>query len=195
MNDEFNPYAAPKAEIGMGPREVGVSGFWRDGSTLVLSKDAALPDRCLKCNEPADGWALRRTLSWHPPGYYLIVLFNLLIYIIVAMIVRKTAKLQLPLCAAHRRGRVRAIAIAWLIGLAGIGVMIGGAALSSSFQGSTSDYITFGGFLTGLVMIVGALILGSSKGQVVSARKIDKYYVWLNKVDPRFLASLPPWSG
>src|SRR5438045_334031 len=43
------------------------NGIWRDGKTLVMMKEAFLPDRCVKCNGPANGYRLRRRLSWHEP--------------------------------------------------------------------------------------------------------------------------------
>ncbi len=52
---EFNPHAAPETEISLGPRAPDDVGAWRDGPLLVMIKGAELPDRCLKCNQPADG--------------------------------------------------------------------------------------------------------------------------------------------
>ena len=77
---DFNPYAPPQAEIVDRNLILGEKGdLWRDGKLLLIRKGAELPDRCLKCNEPAEGYRLKRTLSWHPPGWYLLVLLNLII--------------------------------------------------------------------------------------------------------------------
>ena len=45
-------------------------GVWRDGKIIVMSHDASFPDRCVKCNQPAAGYRLKRKLTWHPSGWY-----------------------------------------------------------------------------------------------------------------------------
>src|SRR4051794_37594891 len=107
---EFNPYAPPEAEVVHAPSGRDEGGVWRDGLLLVMSKDGELPDRCLKCNLPAHGWRLKRNLSWHPQGWYLLILLHVLVYVIAALIVRKKATIMVPLCECHRRRRVRIIA-------------------------------------------------------------------------------------
>ena len=97
-SDDFNPYAAALTDPdldGLGfssdPKTpVGVGG-WRDGDLLVISEGAKLPDRCVKCNQPAEGYLLQRKLNWHEPTWYLLVIISPLLYIIVALIIRKKA--------------------------------------------------------------------------------------------------------
>ncbi len=74
----------------------------RKGKQLVVELGAVFPDRCLKCNAPAEGFKKRFNVSWHHPALYLLVLLGLLIYVIVALVVRKTARLDIPLCPRHR---------------------------------------------------------------------------------------------
>src|SRR4051812_14070330 len=41
-------------------------------STFVVPKGAVLPNRCVKCaNVATEPW-LKKTFSWHPPGFYLL---------------------------------------------------------------------------------------------------------------------------
>src|SRR5258706_76322 len=61
------PTALAKLQTG---QAVGDAAIWRDKKVLVLGVRAALPDRCIKCNAPAEGSRLKRTLYWHPPGWY-----------------------------------------------------------------------------------------------------------------------------
>ena len=58
------------------PPTVGTpgTGVWRDKATLIMSKDAQLPARCIKCNAPATGARLKKKLSWHHPAIYLLIL-------------------------------------------------------------------------------------------------------------------------
>jgi hypothetical protein len=183
--DEFNPYAPPKAEVILDPFALAESGVWRDGPLLVMTKDAELPDRCLKCNLPTGGWKLRRKLSWHPYYWYFLILFHIIIYIIVALIVRQKATVMIPLCEAHRRRRSRAIAVGWLLGLGGIAAFV----LGASFQ----DYAP-AGILGGLLLILTGLIFGIAGSQVAVPKKIDERFVWIKKVHPAFLAELPVYT-
>src|SRR5436309_2493776 len=72
--------------------------IWRSGPLLVMSQGARLPDRCVKCNAPANGQRLTRKLYWHSPYLYLLILLNLLIYALVAIFVRKKARVEIGLC-------------------------------------------------------------------------------------------------
>jgi hypothetical protein len=75
--------------------------IWRSDKLLVAAPGAELPDRCVKCNAPAGGRRLKRTLYYHHPAIYLLLLCNLIIFAIVALIVRKRAVLQIGLCEHH----------------------------------------------------------------------------------------------
>jgi hypothetical protein len=186
--DEFNPYAPPSADDILEPYVPDAGGLWRDGSLLVMTKTARLPDRCLKCNMPAGGWTLRRRLSWHPPAYYLLFFFcNVIIYIIVALIVRKTATVYVPLCEIHRQRRRRAIILGWILSLAGLGIVVAGGSSDAEYSGA----VIFGG----LILTLGAIIGGIIGSQVGAPRRIDDRFVWLKKVDPAFLGELPAWEG
>jgi hypothetical protein len=180
--NEFNPYAPPKAEIILEPYEGGV---WRDGALLIMTKDAELPDHCLKCNLPTGGWKLKRKLSWHPPYWYFLILLHILIYVVAALIVRQTATVMIPLCEDHRRRRRRAIAVGWFLGVTGVLVL--GAGLS------TPGYEA-AGILVGLIMLLVGLIYGIVGSQVAVPRKIDQRYIWIKKVHPAFLEDLPVWT-
>ncbi len=185
---DFNPYEAPKTDL-LIPREIGEVGVWRDGALLVMSKDAELPDRCIKCDAPAEGWRLKRKLSWHPPAYYLLILLHVVIYVIVALIIRNKATLYIPLCPEHRRKRRRSIAIAWALCLTGIGAFVTGISGQGRMQDTITPFLLAGGALTFLA----GLICAIPASQTVTPKKIDKQYVWLKKVSPELLAGLPSW--
>src|SRR4030095_11876879 len=71
-------------------------GVWRSGKVLVAAKGTVFPDRCIKCNAATQpSQRMKRSLYWYPPWVILIILFSLLIGLIVAMIVRKTAKVEI----------------------------------------------------------------------------------------------------
>jgi Na+/proline symporter len=163
-----------------------------------MTKDADLGDRCLKCNGPCEGRKLKRKLSWHPQGWYLLLLFNVLIYIIVAMIVRHTATIYVPLCDRHRRKRRRAIAVAWLVVLLCPVAMIAIAAselpLKSALGEETGSVVFTTLLMASFAALIGAIFYGVIGSQPVTASQIDKRFVRLRKVSPEVLASLPSWS-
>ena len=93
-----NPYAPPKADL-----DLFLEGqYWRDGKTLVLRRNSALPPRCVKCNAVADGEAAVRKLRW---GSLLTLHY-------------RKVKLDIPLCATHsgryRRARSTRLTLRWL---------------------------------------------------------------------------------
>jgi uncharacterized membrane protein len=183
--EDFNPYAPPKADLSPGP-DPDSNGVWRDAALLVMTKTASLPDRCLKCNRPTGGWTLRRKLMWHPQYWYLLVFFNLIIYVIVAMIVRQTAVVMVPLCDDHRRRRGRAIAVGWLLCL--------GACLVFFMGLSSSERYVAPIMLGAAILFLVGLIYGIVGAQTAVPHRIDRRLVWLTKVHPAFLAELPSWK-
>jgi hypothetical protein len=180
--DEFNPYAAPEfsrsTEQPLADPNEG-RGVWHDRDILVMAKIARLPMRCVKCNEPATS-RLRRTLYWHSPVFY-VLLVSPVIYIIVALIIRKSLKFEVPLCDEHRARRRGAILFSWLVGLAGLAICFA-PAIDSNYTPA---------IFVGLIMIVFGLIYGTVRSQVVSARKIDDTHAWIRNVSPLYLAELP----
>jgi hypothetical protein len=188
---QFNPYDAPTAALPRG-KYVGELGMWREGKILLMSKGAEFPDRCVKCNSPAMGYRLKRDLSWHPQLLYLMIIFpGLLFYVIVALIVRKTAKIQVPLCRRHRAARRRDIAIGWMGSLAGIAMMFSAAVVSDSLPEPGGAVFVIAGIVTLLV----AIIYGATLARVVVPQRIDTNLVWLKGVCPAFLATLPDASA
>ncbi len=165
------------------PPSMGTAGVWRDKSRLVMTRDALLPDRCVKCNAPTVG-RLKRKLSWHHPAIYLIILVALLIYLIVAMVLRKTATIEIGLCDEHRAIRKRYILITWVLALLGVGGLV---------LGAMTEDATYA--LLGLAALLGALIFGVTMVRPVTPHKIDDRFVWLRGVNRDYLDELPQWIG
>jgi hypothetical protein len=161
---------------------VGTTSVWRSGANIVMGHTSALPDRCVKCNTNVNE-KMKRTLYWHPPLVFALVLFNLIIYAVVAVIVRKKAVIHVGLCPEHRHSRKIAIAVSW--GL----VLLSFAAL---FIGITNDWMWVA--LSFPIILIGALIYGSIKTRILAPKKIDKDFVWVKGACPEYLAALPEWT-
>lgn len=161
-------------------------GVWRDGKWLVMSRSAALPGRCVKCNEPAHEPVKVRKVYWHHPLIYLLFFLYGLIYIIVALIVRKRADVNAGLCAEHKSKRRNAILLAWAGMLSAIVLPIGFA------QGT--EYVD-AWILFCTLLFFGSAIAGIVLSRVVYAKKIDNERARLGGCGTEFLDSLPDFPG
>ena len=156
-------------------------GIWRDRSTLVMTKDASLPDYCVKCDAPANGFRLQRRFSWHHPALYLLLVIAWLIYLILVMVLRKQATLYLGLCHEHYQKRRNLLAAGWAaFALAFIAIVAG---IASEYIG-----VAMLGVLAALVSAIWLVFVA----RVVNVKKIDDQFVWLSGLNENFLARFPP---
>jgi len=165
-----NPYTPPKAALEARP----AGQYWRDGKIVVTRNGGALPARCVRCNEPAST-LLKRKLYWHHPGWYLLILINIILYAIVALIVRKRADVSYGVCGSHLRRRHTFLAIGWG------GFVLG---LLMAFAGGGMTAI-------GVVVSLLSVIVGFSGARLAYAARITKEEVRLSGCSPAFVESLP----
>jgi hypothetical protein len=180
MPEVQNPYAPPKSSL----EPEGVRGFWRDGKILVLRMGSLLPNRCVKCNAPAEEPIKQRKVYWHHPVIYLVLFLNVLIYILVALVARKNAKINPGLCANHRKRRYLAIGLGWT------GIILGAL---FAVVGGINDIPAF--LLFGIVFLLGSSIAGLIFARIVFPKKIDKEFVFLKGCGNDFLDSLPDFKA
>jgi hypothetical protein len=202
--DDDNPYAAPKAKnLSVDAHLDTYHEAWRDGKTLVVRREAELLDRCLKCAAPTDEYRdkFSRTVSWHRPIWFLLVFVSWPLYLIAYFIVRHRARVTVALCPLHRRKRARAITVAWLCAIMGLGSMIVAVMMSEPEPGPHPLIGTAVIALIGTAMIAGLLLflMGSVFDtfgwRVLIPKRIDKHFVWLSRVSPDYLATLPDWNA
>lgn len=187
MPPSHDPYAPPQAQQVAAPASSERGGFWSDGKRLVMHRDARLPDRCLRCNRPATT-RLKKTLHWHHPAIYLVILLHILIYAIVALIVRKKLPTEVPLCDRHASRRRWGIGLSWLGFLGLFGFVFGGFVIGDAIGGDDAGaMLGVTGFFVALIL----LFVGLFVQTVVRATKIDDTYGYLVVGKP-FLASCPP---
>jgi hypothetical protein len=148
-----------------------------------MTKQSLLPDRCVKCNAPTN-YKLKRNLRWHHPAIYILIFVGFLFYFIIAMVLSKTATINVGLCETHSSGRKKAILITWLLVLLSLASFVSAVAFEQAIL-----------FLVGLALFLGALIYGIAKARVVAPKKIDDHYVWLNGVDANYLDQFPEWRA
>jgi hypothetical protein len=194
---DINPYASPMSSFEAQPVMAVEAvhepwqGLFRKGNLLVMNKQAGLPDRCVKSNQPAFGRRLRRSMSWHHPAIYLSIFAGLLIYIILAIVLQKRATIYIGLSETWVRKRRWAIFWGWMIALFGVAVTV----LSMIIMGdrhNQMDWAVFGIPLGVIIFFIGC-IYGSVCSRMVVQTRIDDHFVWLKGVHPDFLAELPEW--
>lgn len=180
---EINPYAPPLAPIE--PRvevDATISGLWRDGTQVVVQRDAAFPARCVKCNVSVQASQMReQSFHRHAPTLFLLVPLNLLIDAIVALAMRKRVRYRVGLCMRHLRWHRMSIAFAW-----------------SWLPASTLLYFIEQDINLSLLVFLGAMALtcvGVVESPVLVARRIDDVVVRFSGAGEAFLASLPPISA
>ncbi|MEO1295939.1 MAG: hypothetical protein AAFW75_09065 [Cyanobacteria bacterium J06636_16] len=162
-------------------------GIWRSGNLLVMQRDAELPDRCIKTNQPANGRRFKATLYWHHPAIYFVLLINLIVYLVVAIIVRKKATVYFGVTEETLRKRRRTILWSCSVGLAGIVLFFAAFSLQSE---SVMGTLVFLGFS----LILGGLIGGIIKATLVRVARMEDEYIWLRGVNKDYLALLPEWN-
>ena len=155
--------------------------IWRSKSVLVMAKQAPLPDRCVKCNAPTHH-RLKRNLRWHHPALYLLIAAGVLFYVIVAMVLSKSATINVGLCETHAAARKRDIFITWMVVL---------LSFACFYFSAVTEAMSL--LLIGLMLFVGAVIYGIVRGRLVAPQKIDDQYVWLTGINTNYLEQFPEW--
>jgi len=159
-------------------------GAWRHGEVLVVSEHATLPDRCIKCNAPAEGYLYPKTLLWHTPLIIPLVVLNFILYALCAFLTRKTMKMQMPLCNHHLRRR-RGLAWTGHIMLAAFPILIGFGIYTSQ-----PPFVLVGLFLG----LVGFALSVIGRNEIWPSR-LTPDLAFVRGVDPKWLAALPEWPG
>jgi len=154
-----------------------VDGVWRHGKKLVMTRQATLPDRCIRTNQPANGNRLTCKLAWHEPAFYLLLLPGILPYVVFALIFRKKATIEVGFTEAFTRAlRIAVIGSRTLF-------LLGFVLLAFTDQ-----------VIIGLLAMVVAIVWGVVWTRTVTAVRIEDNYIWLKGVHRDYLAALPLWT-
>lgn len=154
---------------------------FRRGKELNVARGASLPAICIKCGSAATKpW--RKKFYWHNPLFYLMIFFpGILIYAIVALILRKQMELNVPLCDSHHadRNRYKLIALLMIILCIPAGVLLG-------MYGSETL-----GWTTGLLMFAVSVAFYVMTNMGLAPRKIDDSGAVFRGACAAFLDQLP----
>lgn len=187
MTDLLNPYAPPAAEL----RTESDEHCWREGKLLILRAGHELPARCVCCNQPATPVSRARRLTWHTPWLYLLILLNIVLYIVVALLVRRSVKVYPALCPLHASRRRRGH---WT----GLGLLVGGLLVLYAGvvnEAPAVELLREGLFALGTIMLLGMLWVFARLPANLVAARIDRSEIRIRGAGEPFLASLPLYGG
>jgi hypothetical protein len=146
-----------------------------------------LPPVCALTGVPTDD-VKRKTFSWMPSWVGLLILFGLLPYLIIALIMRKSMTVDLPL-VREKHGHWLWRTVFLLIGvsmcvslLVGGGIMSSGAGRGSS-QESVAGVLFALGIVGFLAVLIAALVLSQ---KAIRPTEITDNEITLAGVHPRF---------
>ena len=102
---------------------------WRNGPYLVLRKTGyVLPDRCVICNQPANGRRLRFTLYDQPTVVQrlgLLICSGALLYLLIFFMFVTKVRVRLGFCELHRDYEAKRRRIARMLFWLAIGTIVG----------------------------------------------------------------------
>lgn len=114
----MDPYAPPQANLELSPDASRL--IRRQGKLILVRRDVPLPERCVKCNGEGRGTRLTPRLFYYHWALSLAVAVLILLFwplaFIVALVGRRSARVEFTLCGAHQRRR-RIFAAAALLSL------------------------------------------------------------------------------
>ena len=157
---------------------------YRQGTNLLVTHNAPLPPFCVRCGQGAMSEPLKKTFYWHHPALFLVVLLSPIIYIIVALIVRKKMAVDAPLCSEHwdRYKSGRRIGGALMLACIPLAILLANV---------LNDFVGWAILLGFLLFVAGAIVFGVASG-VLRPKRIDEHWGTFSGACENFLAQLPP---
>ena len=149
----------------------------------VPQSNTTLPNLCVKCAQPATVMK-NKTYAWVPQWVAFLFVLGALPYLIVAMIIRKSIKLQVGMCAEHQKTqRTRKI-----IGIVLLLLVVPFIAVMVQF----GDNGAIAGVFLGLAMfLTGLFYLVFGMNCYLRPLFIDKSYAKFRGPCDEFLRQLP----
>jgi hypothetical protein len=190
------------------PRPYTVPGeitCWRDDAdakkpALVVLIGASTPDRCVKCNAPANGYTFSQTFAEEvrsTGGGSNAVAVAADVAIAVSQLARRKKGLaRIALCPEHRRRRTRSGIIGGCLTFVGIGFVGPSFYYLLNHNAPQSSLITAIAFIAAafLVMFIGIFWIALGTVPVRFVKIIDQH-MWLKGAGLPFLASLPSYEA
>ncbi len=172
------------------PVQPNASAAWRHGKLLLAGRVVELPDACIRCNAPAVK-RFRKDVYWHEPWLYALVIPGILIYAILAMVLRKKATYSCGLCAEHVKRRGRGLLAMWILVAIGVAGVVGGIAGVNAAFGPGQQDLSLVAVLTGFLFLIIAAGVGLVNVPLLRPKKIDEQYARYTGCSDAFLRNFP----
>ena len=197
--DDFNPYSSPTATVpqNLNQPTPADGGVWRKGNRLIVSKQARLPDVCVKTGDPSFQ-RISRKFYWHHPAVLLTVIIHPLVYVVVALVARKRHDIQIPLSEDACDRRDTGILRSWLfilVGLAGTGGTV--LFFANRIYGRSTDesltWIGLGGLIISVLTLFGAVFVRQRKASILRPKHMTDSVTQFLGAGSGYLDTLPEY--
>lgn len=167
-NFENNPYAPPRSQDFF-EQDTSEYDYWIDDDCLIVRKNGMLPpDICIHSGEPTDGFTMTKHFQWMPAWIYALLLISPIIYLIVALIIKKSGVLTYGVGPKFAFRRKIGLSIGWVGSLSMLALIILGVLYESSNL-----------VLISVVLLIISIIVGAVLVQPFKIKKIDELYVYI----------------
>ena len=162
--------------------------FTRSGAFVIGPIDTPFPPRCIKCNAPAE-WRWTRNLYWVPRGVRFLAFGpGIVVYAIVATILRKKSRVSVAICDRHRQQRrlfkfTAVPLIALGVGFCSLAIYIMQGTVTDSFM---PTYV----LAIGLALLLSGVVWLSAISKVIKLRKVEDGVATYSGAGMAFLRSL-----
>jgi hypothetical protein len=149
----------------------------------IAEAQGELPPICMICGNEAHE-VVRKKMSWKPGWVWLLILFGLIPFLLVALMLTKRAVLQAPLCPLHKNhwsNRTLAVALGFfaVIGLVFVVILFSAK--------PWAGFLAVACLGLGLVWAIATIFI---TGTAIRARRINDAEVVLQNVSPDFAYAL-----
>ncbi len=176
-NDIENPYKAPDSNL----LPENDSLLKRKKGYIIFEPETTWPNRCYKCNAPTDH-KKEVKLSYCTPWIALLIFIHIFIMIIVYLFVKKTFRIELPICDKHLKRRqyvITAQVITFLMIMGSIAIAV-----------TINQGFTF----VAIALVLFLLMITIAFGRFGHLAKFKNDELWFRGAGKTFLDSLPDYT-
>ncbi len=118
MTSDLNPYAPPvdTQSLAAMQEDWAAGQVWRLGNLMVIGNEAELRPRCFLTGEDTDT-SMEIKTSWLPGWVYLLILFGIFPYFVVAPFLRRDIRIKVPLSDRYIQSYRKQVRFTTLAGL------------------------------------------------------------------------------
>ncbi len=166
-------------------------GVWAVRKKLVVTHGATLPAICVKTGRPADQTIPVR-FNWHPPLLIVTIFLGVVVYFVLAAVMNKSIKVNLPLCDEFVSKRKKRLMFANLALLFSIGLLVTGVVLIANHRaaGPTASMVYAFLLLSGTLGLLLFVVVRARIARVLQPIEITDELGHFLGAHPEFLSEV-----